>query len=216
MNNAQQINPTRLELSKLKQRLATAERGQKLLKDKQNELVRSFVSMAKTAAALHEEVDDALESAMHTFALASLSLPDSYLQEACLIQAGRAQVDVDTRSILNVEIPRLLDAHETQEGMNALRYGYLNTNVDLDIAMEQFVAAFPKLLELSELEKGCEILSFEIESTRRRVNALEYKTIPTLRENIGIIQMKLEENERANITRLIKLKSSQEKAAQAK
>lgn len=201
------VNPTRLELGKLKNRLVMAQRGQKLLKDKQNELVRSFVSMARENAELRKKIEDNLHRAMQSYAIASLSLPDDYLEEACLTQSGSMEVEMDSQYVLNIEIPKIHGDHSKRETKMGLRYGYLNTNAELDFAMEEYQSIFSELLALSEIEKGCQLLAIEIEKTRRRVNALEYRTIPQLQASIRDIQMKLEENERANITRLIKIKS---------
>lgn len=211
MNSAKYITPTRLELAKLKQQLAMAERGQKLLKDKQNQLVRSFVGLARETVALRKEVETLLTEAMTTFSKASLSLSEAYLAEACLTAAGQTEVEIDRRSILNVEIPKLhqKDAqNHSAEKKKELRYGYYNTNSELDAAMDIYEHAFHKLLVLSEKEKSCQILSVEIEKTRRRVNALEHRSIPNFKQNIRVIRMKLEEEERANITRLIKIKQT--------
>lgn len=213
MNSSQHITPTRLELTKLKQQLAMAERGQKLLKDKQNQLVRSFVGLSRETVALRKEVEALLMEAMETFSKASLSLPDAYITEACMAASGQQEVDVDRRSILNVEIPRLHQKNAVpvvneHSKKSELRYGYYNTNSELDSAMDIYEKVFPKLLILSEQEKSCQILSVEIEKTRRRVNALEHRSIPNFKNNIRTIQMKLEEEERANITRLIKVKQT--------
>ena len=191
-----------------------AERGQKLLKDKQNPLVRSFVGLARETVALRKEVEALLPEAMTTFSKASLSLSEAYLSEACLTAAGQAEVELDKHTILNVEIPRLRQKdtgqqhHHAGEKKRELRYGYYNTTSELDAAMDIYEKAFPKLVVLSEKEKSCQILSVEIEKTRRRVNALEHRSIPNFKQNIRIIRMKLEEEERANITRLIKIKQS--------
>lgn len=209
MNTSKHITPTRLQLAKLKQQLAMAERGQKLLKDKQNELVRSFVQLARETVALRKEVEALLAKAMETFSQASLTLSDAYLTEACLTASGRERIELDKRSILNVEIPRIRQEDTGGRGDRGdmeLRYGYYNTNSELDAAMDLYEKVFPKLLVLSEKEKSCQILSIEIEKTRRRVNALEHRSIPNFKRNIRIIRMKLEEEERANITRLIKVK----------
>lgn len=203
-----QVNPTRLELSKMKKRLAVAVRGQKLLKDKQNELVRSLLSKAKENAALRMDVEEYLHKAMELFSHAGLSIADAFLEEGFFCQQGESGVDIDTNVVLNVEIPHIYNKSRSAEhSEEELRYGYLNSSAELDEAMEYYEAVFSKLLSLSEIEKACQLLSIEIEKTRRRVNALEYRTIPELEEGVKEIQMKLEENERANITRLIKMKS---------
>lgn len=95
---------------------------------------------------------------------------------------------------------------DTPDDISDITYGYLNSNSDLDSAIEQMLDVMPRMLELAETEKRCQLIADEIEKTHRRVNALEYMTIPQLEETIYFIEMKLEENERAQITRLIKIK----------
>ena len=80
------------------------------------------------------------------------------------------------------------------------------TSSELDDAILELHGVMNMLLELSEIEKSCQLMADEIEKTRRRVNALEYRTIPDLEETIKFIRMKLDENERATITRLMKVK----------
>ena len=87
-----------------------------------------------------------------------------------------------------------------------LRYGYIYSNADLDASLQSYQELLPNMLKLAELEKKTQLLANEIERTRRRVNSLKESTIPDLKDTIKMIQMKLAENERAEITRLMKIK----------
>ena len=198
-----QAKPTRMELSNLKKRKQVAVRGHKLMKDKRDELVRRFITYARQNKELRLAVEEKLSQAMRAFVLARASRSGAQIEEALLYPARAASVDAGLESVLSIPVPKL--AMETQEGY-AYPYGYATTSAELDRAVQQLAEALPLLLQLAEAEKACSRLADEIEKTRRRVNALEYVMIPQFTETIRSIQMKLEENERQNTTRLMKTK----------
>lgn len=198
-----QAKPTRMELSNLKKRKQVAVRGHKLMKDKRDELVRRFITYARRNKELRLAVEEKLSQAMRAFVLARASMSGAQIEEALLYPARAASVDAGLESVLSIPVPKL--AMETQEGY-AYPYGYATTSAELDRAVQQLAEALPLLLQLAEAEKACSRLADEIEKTRRRVNALEYVMIPQFTETIRSIQMKLEENERQNTTRLMKTK----------
>lgn len=203
------VNPTRMELTKLSNRLSTAVRGHKLLKDKQDELMRRFVMLAKETYKLRGEVEEKLTGAMRSFTLAKATIPESYIEELFAIPADKVMVDMTHHNIMSVKVPKMQFHYNEDLRKSPLKYGYLNSNAELDAAIDKTLDLLPELLKLTEKEKTCQLMADEIEKTRRRVNALEYLTIPQLEETIHYIKMKLEENERANITRLIKVKDMQ-------
>ena len=198
-----QAKPTRMELSNLKKRKQVAVRGHKLMKDKRDELVRRFITYARQNKELRLAVEEKLSQAMRAFVLARASMSGAQIEEALLYPARAASVDAGLESVLSIPVPKL--AMETQEGY-AYPYGYATTSAELDRAVQQLAEALPLLLQLAEAEKACSRLADEIDKTRRRVNALEYVMIPQFTETIRSIQMKLEENERQNTTRLMKTK----------
>ena len=198
-----QAKPTRMELSNLKKRRQDAVRGHKMMKDKRDELVRRFIVYARRNKELRDEVEQKLSAAMRSFVLARASMSSAEIEEALMYPARAASVDAQTTSVLSIPVPKL--AMETQEGYS-YPYGYATTSAELDAAVQQLAESLPLLLELAEVEKACSRLADEIEKTRRRVNALEYVMIPQFNETIRSIQMKLEENDRQNTTRLMKTK----------
>lgn len=201
------MNPTRMELSRLKKQLGTATRGHKLLKDKQDELMRRFILLVKKNNQLRIDVEHELTTALSSFVLANATLNEAFIEELVAVPANDVSLDVIEKNIMSVTVP-IMNFHYDESIVNApLNYGYLNSNAELDGAFDKISTILPKLLELAEVEKTCQLMSEEIEKTRRRVNALEYMTIPQLEETIYYIQMKLEENERSEITRLIKIKN---------
>ncbi|KRN64549.1 V-type sodium ATPase subunit D [Carnobacterium maltaromaticum DSM 20342] len=193
-----------MELSKLKKRLTTATRGHKLLKDKQDELMRRFIILVRQNNLLRSDVENSLITSMQSFVMAKALLNEKFIEGLVVVPARKVIVDIYEKNIMNVEVPVMNFSYPEAE--KELPYGYLNSNSELDQSIDELSQILPKLLELAEIEKTCQLLADEIEKTRRRVNALEYMTIPKLKETIRYIQMKLEENERANITRLMKVK----------
>ena len=198
-----QVKPTRMELSNLKKRRKVAVRGHKMMKDKRDELVRRFIDYARRNKALRAEVEEKLQKAMKGFVLARASMSEAEIEEALLYPARAADVTAGIAHVLSIEVPAL--KIEAQEGFT-YPYGFATTGADLDMAVQLLAEVLPLLVELAEIEKACARLADEIEKTRRRVNALEYVMIPQFTEAIRRIQMKLEENERGNLTRLMKTK----------
>jgi V/A-type H+-transporting ATPase subunit D len=201
------VNPTRMELIRLKKQLSTATRGHKLLKDKQDELMRRFILLIKKNNELRLAVEKELTEALANFVLANATLNEAFIEELVAIPAETLSVDVIEKNIMSVPVPIMNFHYDEEAASTPLNYGYINSNAELDGVFETISIILPKMLELAEVEKTCQLLAEEIEKTRRRVNALEYMTIPQLKETIYYIQMKLEENERSEITRLIKIKN---------
>lgn len=208
MANALNVKPTRMELSTLKDRLKVAQNGYDLLKDKQDELMRQFIELIKENNQLRNEVEDELSGALGNFVLASSSMNDAFMEEIVALPTKQVNLEIAKKNIMSVDVPKMSFSYDddNQKSDNEVKYGYLNTSSELDDAIEVLNDVMPNLLKLSEIEKTCQLMATEIESTRRRVNALEYRMIPNIKETIKYIQMKLDENERASITRMIKVK----------
>lgn len=201
------VNPTRMELSNLKDRLELASRGYKLLKDKQDELMRQFIELVRKNDQLRKEVEDDLEEGMKSFSVAKSLLHENYLEEIMAIPSRSVEMNINRKNIMSVQVPQMnFDYHNKSQEDEPLKYGYLNSNSELDATFEQFNNVMSKMLDLAKIEKTCQLMASEIEKTRRRVNALEHLTIPQLENTIYFIQMKLDESERAEITRLMKIK----------
>ena len=201
------VNPTRMELTKLKTRLKTAIRGHKLLKDKQDELMRQFIEMIKHNKKLREKVEIKLQNSFKDFLLARGVMSDEMLENAIAYPKDKIGLTVRKKNIMSVNVPQMtfIRAEENSAG-SMYPYGYAQTSADLDDAIEGLSNIMGELLELAEVEKASQLMADEVEKTRRRVNALEYMTIPQYEETIKYIQMKLDENERGSIIRLMKVK----------
>lgn len=198
-----QVSATRMELMNLKKRLAVAIRGHKLLKDKLDELMRRFLRMIKGYKEIHQEVETNLLKAHKHFLFARAMMSPLDLNEALMFNPEKhISVEVTWENIMSVRIPRMKVAGEVRAG----QYGYATTGADLDLAMDLYKRILPRLLELAARRRGLELLALEIESTRRRVNALEYVLIPMIEETIHDIVMRMNELERSNLTRLMRVK----------
>lgn len=199
------VNPTRMELTLMKRRLVTAKRGHKLLKDKRDELVRRFVVIVRENYSLRNQLERELGSALKDFALARAVMEPGSLYQALLYPARQAAITVGRRSILSVQVP-VFSIDEESLGRVMVPYGMADTSAQLDGAVETMAQVLPLLIKLAQTEKTSSLLADEIQKTRRRVNALEYVMIPQFEETIRYITMKLEENERGALTRLMKVK----------
>lgn len=201
------VNPTRMELTKLKARLVTATRGHKLLKDKQDELMRRFIEMIRRNKTLRENVEKELIAVFKEFLVSSAIMSPEFLEEAVVLPKEEITVDIRKKNVMSVNVPVMNFVRKLAEDPGSIYpYGYAQTSSELDDAISRLYAIMPQLLDLAEVEKSCQLMADEIEKTRRRVNALEYRTIPELKETIKFIRMKLDENERGTITRLMKVK----------
>lgn len=201
------VTPTRMELSNLKKRLEIADRGYKLLKDKQDELMRQFITLIQKNKDLRTEVEEQLEQSFRNFSLASSLMSSNILETAVSLPKESISLNIEKENVMSVHVPVIdFERERTDEEGSIFPYGFLQSSSELDDAIEQLYEMIPKLLRLAEVEKSCQLMADEIEKTRRRVNALEHRTIPDLEDTIYYIEMKLDEHERSTITRLIKVK----------
>ena len=200
------VNPTRMELTRLKGRLRTAQRGHKLLKDKRDELMKQFMDVVRENRALRRRVEQALLRAHGSFTVASALMSPEMLEQSLLCPKQTAGLDVSFENVMSVEVPRYSLLMEYDDPAGAYPYGLAQTSGELDDAVRELSGITQDLLRLAQVEKSSQLLAAEIEKTRRRVNALEYVKIPEMQEKIKYITMKLDENERANTIRLMKVK----------
>lgn len=206
------VNATRQELTRLKNRVRMARRGHKLLKDKRDQLMKEFMAVIHENQRLREELERRLSLAYRSFSQARALLSSPVLEEALMVSTKPGDVAVTYRRIMNVVVPEmeLAEAAESDDygkaGEAVPPYGLATTSSDLDDALTQFRGILPILVKLSEIERKIQLLADEIERTRRRVNALEYVLIPELEGAVKNVEMRLEEMDRANASRLMKIK----------
>ena len=207
------VNPTRMELTRLKKKLVTAMRGHKLLKDKRDELMRQFLELVRENKVLRQRVEQGIERANKNFVLARASMSDELLNAALLAPKQEVSLRLGTKKVMSVDIPVFEYQTRTSDANDIYAYGFAFTSADLDDAVKSLANVLPDMLRLAECEKSCQLMANEIEKTRRRVNALEHVMIPQMQSNIKYITMKLDENERSTQIRLMKVKDMMLKQA---
>ena len=199
-----QVNPTRMELARLKKKRLMAVRGHKLLKDKRDELMKRFIAMVEENKVLREKVETGLRKANQRFLLAKSEMSDEAINVALLAPKQSVSIEVSSKNIMSVNVPQFDYKTRTADSNDIYSYGLTFTSSSLDEAVKSLSAVFEDMLKLAEVEKACQLLADEIEKTRRRVNALEYVVIPQAESGIRYISMKLDENERSAQARLMK------------
>lgn len=199
------VNPTRMELKKLKARLKTAVRGHKLLKDKTDEMVRRFSTLIRENKLMREKVENEVSLALKQFSVARSLMTIEDIKLLFSMPAVSIDIDCEKSNIMSVEVPSItVNEHK---GTNKYPYSFIDVTSEADYSIELVGGMLISLVKLAELEKKTQMLADEIEKGKRRVNALEYVMIPDLQETIKYITMKLEENDRSSRTRLMKVKT---------
>lgn len=201
-----QVNPTRMELTKQKKKLVSAVKGHKLLKDKRDELMRQFLDLARENMELRLKVEESIKKANTIFVVAKAGMNTETLTTALMATKQKLELNVDKKNIMSVDIPVYAVKSKTANPNDIYSYGFAFTTGDLDDAVTSLADIREDMVRLAQIEKSCQLLSSEIEKTRRRVNALEHVIIPEAQKNIKYITMKLDENERSTQIRLMKVK----------
>lgn len=210
------VNPTRMELTRLKSRLRTARRGHKLLKDKRDEMMKQFLEIVRENKKLRIKVEAELIKAYANFSIAAAVMSPEMLEQSLLYSKQEVSLDIEYGNIMSVNVPKFSFRLKNDDPAEIYPYGFATTSGELDDALDSLNRVLEDMLKLAEAEKSAQLLAQEIEKTRRRVNALEYVMIPQFEETIRYITMKLDENERGNLTRLMKVKDMMlEQARQA-
>ena len=207
------VNPTRMELTRLKKQLSTALRGHKLLKDKRDELMKQFLDIVRENKKLREEVEQLLKSANDDFLLARALMSKQAIETALAYPSQSVSLEVSSKNIMSVDVPVFSFKMKNTDESSVYPYGFAMTSPQLDGAIDALSCSLEPMLKLAQMEKSAQLLAQEIEKTRRRVNALEHVMIPNYKDTIKSITMKLGENERSNQTRLMKVKDMMIKEA---
>ena len=200
------VNPTRMELTRLKGKLKTAQRGHKLLKDKRDELMKQFLDTVRELRSLRSQVEEELMRVHSSFTVASALMSAQAMEQALMYPKQSVELSMTFQNIMSVNVPVYHYQTRTDDTSDIFPYGFAATSGELDGAVAALGEVFQNMLKLAETEKAAQLMAEEIEKTRRRVNALEYVVIPQTQENIRYITMKLDENDRSTTTRLMKVK----------
>jgi len=199
---AMQVNATRMVLLSLKKRLNIAKRGHKLLKQKQDELLRILQKTINELSSMRKEVEEQLAEALKQFFLARAYQDKNIFEGSLLMLDTDIELSMDVKKVMNVPLPKYQKSLKGE----IVSYGFAMTSPVLDVALKGLMEVFDRLIEMAELEKRIILLASEMDKTRRRVNALEYILIPEIESNVREINMKLEEREREKNSRLMIIK----------
>ncbi len=200
------VNPTRMELTRLKGKLRTAQRGHKLLKDKRDELMKQFLDVVREVRTLRSQVERDLMRVHSSFTVASALMSGPAMEQALMYPKQSVELSMTFQNVMSVNVPVYHFQTRTADNGDIYPYGFAATSGELDAAVGALGEVFQNMLKLAEIEKTAQLMAEEIEKTRRRVNALEYVVIPNTQDSIRYITMKLDENDRATTTRLMKVK----------
>jgi V/A-type H+-transporting ATPase subunit D len=203
------INPTRMELLALKKRQNLAVKGHSLLKEKRDALIKEFFDILDRVKGARSDVELTLNEAYEALTLAQIQLGDLAVQKTALSVKESVDVNVTSRNIMGVPVP-LCDTEFDSRTLVDRGYGFSDTSIQLDNAAKKFEDSVKMIIELGEIEKTIFLLADEIESTKRRVNALEHVMIPKLENTVKSIDMRLQEMERENFVRLKMIRSTLE------
>ena len=168
--------------------------------------MKRFMEVVREERELRGKVEQSLQRAYGSFTVASALMSPEMLEQALLCPAQSVSLEMTSQNVMSVNVPCYEFKMKSAEQGDIYPYGFAQTSGELDDAVRELNGILPDLLRLAEVEKSLEMLAAEIERTRRRVNALEYVKIPDMLKNIKYITMKLDENERANTIRLMKVK----------
>jgi len=197
------VNATRMTLLTLKGKIKGAKRGHKLLKDKQDGLMQKFMQIIQEARRTREDVESKLGGAFKNFVRASSLMNQEFIEGALLYSTADMNLQVQTKNVMSVRIPQF----KLETEGDVLTYGFAQTSGELDTSLKSLQDTLPLLIKLAEIEKSAEALADELEKTRRRVNALEYRMIPDLEDTIKFIKMKLGEMERSAVVATMRVKA---------
>jgi V/A-type H+-transporting ATPase subunit D len=203
------VNPTRMELLKLKSKLKLAKKGHRLLKEKRDALIMEFFAVLDEARGVRKRAEEELAEAFRALILAQATLGIIKVTQASLAVKAAAGMRMESRSIMGVKVPVIM-LKETTRDLLERGYGLVDTSSQLDEAAGRFERALNVVVELAEIEKSIRLLAEEIESTKRRVNALENVVIPRVGATVKYIEMRLDEMERENFFKLKRIKAAME------
>ena len=200
------IKPTRSELIKLKGRIKQTKNGYKLLKMKRDGLFHEFRTLLSEMIEAKRDLTDAYRLAKTRIDLANAIEGGLAVRAAAIANSAHPEVEVERRNIMGVVVPSVsgtnLKSTFAERGI-----GFIGSSPYIDEASDSFSELIEKIVTASEMEATLKRLLAEIEATKRRVNALEFKVLPELEEAKVFIQLRLEEMEREETFRLKRFKN---------
>ena len=208
----QDIKPTRSELLEIKRKIKLSQAGYKILKMKRDGLILEFFKILEEAKEIRQRVNRDYEVAMTKIAVAKAADGAIAVKSAAFALKTHPEIQLRSKNVMGLVVPEI-EATSLRATSDNRGYGVIGTSTYIDEAAKAFEDLTETVIKAAEIETTMKRLLDEIEKTKRRVNALEYKVIPELKESAAFIQLRLEEMERENIFRLKRIKQKTAAAA---
>ncbi len=206
---SQDVAPTRSEELRLKERIELAENGHGILEKKRDGLIHEFMQVVGEARSVNEELADRFSSAKEALDEARVFDGEQKLRASALGSADNIEIESDTRNIMGVVVPEI-ESDEIRTDVLDRNYSVSGSSGHIDAAADEHEKLLEKIIEAAEIQTKVLKLLDEIEKTKRRVNALEHKTIPELNDSLSYVSQTLMEEEREETFRMKKIKDMQD------
>ncbi len=203
------VKPTRSELLEIKKKIKLTKSGYKILKMKRDGLIMEFFKILEQAKDIREKVNRDYAEAMRAIAIAKAVDGAIAVQSAAFALKTHPELSLRSKNIMGIVVPEI-EANSIRTPMDQRGYGVIGTSVYIDEAAKAFENLVETVIEAAEIETTMKKILEEVEKTKRRVNALEFKVIPELQESEAFIRLRLEEMERENTFRLKRVKQKAE------
>ncbi|ADE36940.1 V-type ATP synthase subunit D [Methanohalophilus mahii] len=200
------VKPTRSELIELKKKIKLSQSGHKLLKMKRDGLILEFFEILNQAKGVRNELDDAYNNATEKIGIAEAVEGRMVIKSTALALKDGPEISLESHNIMGVVVPKI-EASSVHKPINKRGYGILGTSSYIDEAVDSYEILVDKIILAAEIETTMKRLLEDIEKTKRRVNALEFKVIPEMQEAMDFIRFRLDEMERENTFRLKRIKA---------
>ncbi|MFW5987277.1 MAG: V-type ATP synthase subunit D [Methanohalophilus sp.] len=200
------VKPTRSELIELKKKIKLSQSGHKLLKMKRDGLILEFFEILNKAKGVRNELDDAYDNATEKIGIAEAVEGRMVIKSTALALKDGPEISLESHNIMGVVVPKI-EASSVHKPINKRGYGILGTSSYIDEAVDSYEILVDKIILAAEIETTMKRLLEDIEKTKRRVNALEFKVIPEMQEAMDFIRFRLDEMERENTFRLKRIKA---------
>jgi V/A-type H+-transporting ATPase subunit D len=206
---AKDVKPTRKELMQIEDRIELSERGHDTLEKKRDGLIMEFMDILDQAQDVRSGLEANYELAQQKINMARAMEGDVAVRGAAAALKEHPEITTESKNIMGVVVPQI-ESTKVKKSLDERGYGVLGTSARIDEAAEAYEELLESIILAAEVETAMKKMLREIETTKRRVNALEFKLLPELRENQEYIEQKLEEQEREEIFRLKKIKAKKE------
>ncbi|PSP90957.1 V-type ATP synthase subunit D [Halobacteriales archaeon QS_4_66_20] len=211
---AEDVKPTRKNLMQIEERIELSERGHDTLEQKRDGLIMEFMEILDQAQDVRSDLEANYEDAQRSIDMARAMEGDVAVRGAAAALKEHPEITTQSSNIMGVVVPQI-ESSKVQKNLSERGYGVLGTSARIDEAAEAYEELLETVILAAEVETAMKKMLDEIEKTKRRVNALEFKLLPELRENKEYIEQKLEEQEREEIFRMKKIKSKKEEEEKA-